>query len=58
MYKEIKQNYKMETYFKCNTKSTIRLIFARFILSSHRFLIERGRWMKAKIELPNWICTW
>ena len=24
-------------------------------MSSHRFLIERGRWIKTKIELPNTI---
>ena len=36
---------------------SLRIYFARFSLSIHRFLIERGRWMKPKIELPNRICT-
>ena len=54
MYKEIKQSYKMESYLKCNIR---RIYFVRFRLSSHRFLIERGLWMKPKIELPNRICT-
>ena len=57
MYKEIKQSYKMELYLKCNIRSSLRIYFARFRLSSHRFLIERGCWMKPKIELPNRICT-
>ena len=57
MYKEIKQSYKMESYLKCNIRSRLWIYFARFRLSSHRFLIERGRWMKPKIELPNRICT-
>ena len=56
-YKEIKQSYKMESYLKCNIRRTLRIYFAMFRLSSHRFLIERGRWMKPKIELPNRICT-
>ena len=57
MYKEIKQSYNMELYLKCNIRSNLRIYFARFRLSSHKFLIERGRWMKPKIELPNRICT-
>ena len=57
MYKEIKQTYKMESYLKCNRRPSLRIYFARFILSSHKFLIERGCWMKPKIDLPNRICT-
>ena len=57
IYKEIKQSYKLELYLKCNIRSSLRIYLARFRLSSHRFLIERGRWMKPKIELPNRICT-
>ena len=57
MYKEIKQTYKMESYLKCNIRRSLRIYFARFRLSSHRFLIERVCWMKPKIELPNRIST-
>ena len=51
------QNGIIFTRVKCNIRSSLRIYFARFRLSSHRFLIERGRWMKPKIELPNRICT-
>ena len=57
MYKEIKQSYKMESYLKCNIRRSLQTYFARFRLSSHRFLVERGRWMKPNIELLNRICT-
>ena len=57
MYNEIKQSYKMESYFKCNIRRTLRIFLSRFRLSSHRFLIERGHWMNPKIELPNRNCT-
>ena len=42
---------------KCNIRSSLQTYFARFRLSSHRFLIERGRWMKPNIEFSNRICT-
>ena len=57
MYKEIKQSYKMESYLKCNIRRTLQIYFARFRLYSYRFLIERRRWIKPKIELPNRIFT-
>ena len=34
----------MESYLKCNIRSTIWINLARFGLSSHRFPVERGRW--------------
>ena len=46
MYKEIIQSYKMELYLECNIRRTLRIYFARSRMSSHRFLIERGRGMK------------
>ena len=49
MYKELKQSYKMESYLQCNIRHTLLIYFTRFRLSSHRFLIERGCWMKQNI---------
>ena len=57
MYKEIKQRCEMESYLKCNIRRTLQIYFARFRLSSHRCIMERGHWMKPNIELPNRICT-
>ena len=57
VYMSVNHRLSIMLYLKCNIRSSLRIYFARFRLSSHRFLKERGRWMKPKIELPNRICT-
>ncbi len=53
MYKEIKTTYESETYltFKINKQ------FRTFRHSSHKFLVERGRWEKPPIPYNERICT-
>lgn len=57
LYKEIKINYDMEWYLKCNVKRDIRTCFTKLRLCSHRFMIERGRWVKPKIEYSERLCN-
>ena len=45
MHKEIKTVYGAQTYMSCNIISSH---YTKFRLSSHKFLGERGRWLKPK----------
>ena len=57
MYKEIKQVHKPEAYLTINNKKKGRASFAKFRLSSHKLLVERGRWTISKLHYELRKCT-
>ena len=50
LYKHLKPVYFMENYLQCNCDRDLRQYLTKFRLSSHTFLVERGRWVKPKIN--------
>ena len=56
-YKEIKKSFGMELYLQDNISRQLRISFTKFRLSSHRLMVERGRWMRPKIEYTERKCT-
>ena len=48
MYNEIKPDHKPEIYLTIN--KNVRTTFTRFKLSSHRLLVEGGRWKSLKLD--------
>ena len=57
LYKELKDNDEMEPYLQRNINRALRIILTKLRLSSHKLLVERGRWLKPKIEYGNRLCT-
>ena len=49
--------YSMETYLRCNYHRDLRRYLTKLRLSSHKFLVERGRWVKPKIKYHERLCT-
>ena len=47
----------MENYLKCNYHRDFRQYLTKLRLSSHKFLVERGRWVKPKINYHERLCT-
>ena len=56
-YREIKAVYKCETYMDYNIRHNLRMFYTKFVLSSHRFLIERARWHTTVIPYQERTCT-
>ena len=48
-YKDIKSIHDLEPYLQRDSHSSLRSVFTKLRLSSHRFMVERGRWMKPKV---------
>ena len=57
LYKELKDNHEMEPYLQRNINRALRITLTKLRLSSHKLLVERGRWLKPKIEYGNRLCT-
>ena len=57
LYKELKDNHEMEPYLQRNINRALRITLTKLRLSSHKLLVERGRWLKPKIEYSNRLCT-
>ena len=57
MYKEIKQVHKPEAYLTININRKVRTSFTKFRLSSHKLLVERGRWTISKLDYKLRKCT-
>ena len=57
MYKEIKQVHKQERYLTINIYKNLRTAFTKFRLSSHKLLVERGRWKSLKLDYELRKCT-
>ena len=46
LYREIKFTFEMEPYLQNNCNRELRQCLTKIRLSSHKFLVERGRWAK------------
>ena len=57
LYKELKENHDIEPYLRRNISYTIRITFTKMRLSSPKLLVERGRWVKPKINYCDRLCT-
>ncbi len=57
LYANIKCTHDMEPYLQCNYRRDIRSNLTKIRLSSHKCMVERGRWLKPKTEYANRICT-
>ena len=55
LYKYIKMNFKFESYLNMNNKA-FRVAITKIRLSSHLFMIERGRWGANSLERNNRLC--
>ena len=55
--KEIKQVHKPERYLTININKNLRTAFTKFRLSSHKLLVERGRWKSLKLDYELRKCT-
>ena len=47
----------MKNYLKCNYHKDLRQYLTKLRLSSHNFLVGRGRWVKTKINYHEGLCT-
>ena len=56
LYKEMKTVFECESYMNCNIRQNVRVCFTKLRLSSHKFLIERARWLNPinpiKVKVP------
>ena len=41
----------------CNIRRDVRVCFTKLRLSSHKFLVERARWLKVKVPYTQRTCT-
>ncbi len=57
LYREVKSEYIIEPYLRYNTCRDLRINFTKVRLSSHRFMVERGRWLKPKVQYEDRLCT-
>ena len=57
LYKEIKTVFECESYMNCNIRRDVRVCFTKLRLSSHKFLVERARWLKVKVPYTQRTCT-
>ena len=57
MYKEVKLAYESEPYLNCKMNKQLRIVYTKFRLSSHKLLVERGRWMKPQLPYTERRCT-
>ena len=57
MYNDIKQVHKPERYLTMDINKNLRTAFTKFRLSSHKLLVERGRWKSLKLDYELRKCT-
>ena len=57
MYKEVKLSFSASFYVGLNIHKYLRIYFTKLRLSSHKFLVERGRWVKPKVPYNERRCT-
>ena len=57
LYKEIKTVFECESYMNCNIRRDVRVYFTKLGLSSHKYLVERARWLKVKVPYTQCPCT-
>ena len=57
LYKELKDNHEIKPYLQRNVNRALRITLTKLRLNRHKLLIESGRWLKAKIEYGDRLCT-
>ena len=57
LYKSIKGNFGFEEYLDQVENSNQRKAITKLRLSSHNFMIERGRWGVPKVDIKDRLCT-
>ncbi len=58
LYLYIKDTLKFETYLNSINIVKYRVALCRFRLSSHMLMVEKGRWVKPKLELHKRCCPY
>ena len=56
LYKFIKQKFCFETYLNVRNRD-LRIHISKLRLSSHLFMIERGRWGNRRLNIENRLCS-
>ena len=56
LYKELKDNHEIP-FLQRNINRALGITLTKLRLNSHKLLVERGRWLKAKVEHGNRLCT-
>ena len=56
IYKLLKEDFQFENYLCFIKCRNIRIAVTRMRLSSHNFLVERGRWIRPKMDIQDRIC--
>ena len=57
MYEKIKVLFSASYSDKFNIHKKLRICFTKLRLSSHKLLVERGRWIKSKVPYNEKRCT-
>ena len=57
MYKEIKPTFGNEIYLEMHINTRLRSCLTKLRLSRHKYLVERGRWLKPKLPYIDRKCT-
>ncbi len=57
LYREIQTTYGTVPYISCNINANLRMYYSKLRLSSHKLMVERGRWAKPQIQYTDRRCT-
>ena len=57
LYRNLKEDFKLAPYLRKNNYKDLPQCLTKIRLSSHKFFIERGRWLKPKVEYCDRLCT-
>ena len=57
MYREIKLSLLAPSYIELSICKHLRVYYIKLRLSSHKLLVERGRWIKSKVPYNERRCT-
>ena len=50
LYRNFKEDFELAPYLRNNKNKDLRQYLTKIRLSSHKFFIARGRWLKPKVE--------
>ena len=57
LYKHIKEEFQYEMYLSFIGYSKFRIALTRIRLSSHCFMVERGRWKRPRMDFEQRLCS-
>ena len=57
LYQNLKEDFELAPYLRKNKNKDLRQCLTKIRLSSHKFFIERDRWLKPKVEYCDRLCT-